>query len=88
MPEASVPVHEDVHPLVWSPAAWVTEEYLRSWQMDIQDGINNLKMFLKSVYSKTQDKLAKELLDLELLDLGRYHFDSSSNYSSGWSMIF
>ena len=67
MAEASVLIYEDVHQLVWSPAAWVMEGYLRSWQMDIPDGSNDLEMFLESVYSKIHDKLAKELLELGVI---------------------
>ena len=70
MAEASVSIYEDVNPLVWSPAAWVMEGYLRSWQMDFPDGSNDLvERFLELVYSKIHDKLAKELLELIKSDI-------------------
>ena len=45
-------------------SAWLMEGYLRSWQMDIPDGSNDLYTFVESVYSKTHDKMTKELLEL------------------------
>ena len=45
----------------------VTEGYLRSSQMDIPDGSNDLEMFLESVYSNIHGKLAKEMLELKAI---------------------
>ena len=41
MAKILVPIYENVHPLVWRPAAWVWEGYLRSWQMNVPDGSND-----------------------------------------------
>ena len=43
------------------------EGYLRSLQMEIPDGCNNLEMFLELVYSKIHNKLTKELLELKAI---------------------
>ena len=64
IPVMTVSPYEDVRPLVWKPAAWVMEDFLRSWKMDV-GGCSNLKLFLEGMYSQIHDKFAKELSELK-----------------------
>ena len=58
--------YDEMRLLVWRPAAWVIEDFLWSWQIDI-DGFSDLKIVSRGFVFTIHDKIANGFSKLTAL---------------------